>query len=165
MAGPLSLWPRLLYLRNYLKTEPSCLCSRGCPTLRIQGPSWFRLCALRNPLQRRFSTGAWTNTLKGLHMRYISDIPTIQILTLWFTTVAKLQLWSSNENDFMGEGSPQHEELYILKGLSIRKVENHCSAIYLTPHCISEFSLNVPTVEWSSINIFMMFNGNQITTF
>ena len=39
----------------------------------------------------------------------ISDIM-CQIFTLWFITVAKLQLWSSNENIWMD--SPQHEELY-----------------------------------------------------
>ena len=35
-----------------------------------------------------------------------------KIFTLRFITVAKLQLRSINENNFMVGGSPQHEELY-----------------------------------------------------
>ena len=39
--------------------------------------------------------------------------PAYQVSALQFIAVAKLQLWSSNGNNFMvGVGSPQHEELY-----------------------------------------------------
>ena len=50
---------------------------------------------------------------------------TCQIFTLWFITVAKIQLWSSNENYFILGG---HHKMgnCILKDCSIRKVENHC---------------------------------------
>ena len=56
---------------------------------------WFPTCGSR-PL--------W-----GFHIRY----STYQTFTFWFLKVAKLQLWSSNKNNFMvGVGSPQHKELY-----------------------------------------------------
>lgn len=53
---------------------------------------------------------------------------TAQIFTLCFMTVAKLQLGSSNKNNFMAWESPQHEDL-VLTGPNIRKVANHCSKI------------------------------------
>lgn len=34
-------------------------------------------------------------------------------LTLWFITIENLQLQSSNQNNFVVGGSPQHEELYF----------------------------------------------------
>jgi hypothetical protein len=42
----------------------------------------------------------------------------------WFIIVAKLQLWSSNENRLWLGG--HHNMGTILKGHSIRKTENHC---------------------------------------
>ena len=54
------------------------------------------------------------------HIRY----PIYQTFTLWFTTVVKLQLWSSNENNCMvGVTTIQGT---VLKGHSIRKAENPC---------------------------------------
>lgn len=51
-----------------------------------------------------------------------------QILTLRFIRVAKLQLWSSSEDNFMVGGSPQ-EELHI-NGHSIRKFGNRCCRVW-----------------------------------
>ena len=46
------------------------------------------------------------------------------IFILWFITVAKLQLGSSNENSFMAGGHQTWGS--VLKGHSIRKFENFC---------------------------------------
>ena len=48
-----------------------------------------------------------------------------KIFKLWFITVAKLQLWSSNKNNFTIGVTTTWE--IVLKCHSIRKVETHCS--------------------------------------
>lgn len=58
------------------------------------------------------------------HTRYFAQ----KMLTLWFITVAKLQLRSSRETNFMMGRAPRHEEPY-LKGHSDRRVENHWRSI------------------------------------
>lgn len=45
-----------------------------------------------------------------------------QTFTLWFETLARLQLWSSNKSNFVAGG-----HAIWGKGCSIRKAENHCS--------------------------------------
>ena len=71
-------------------------------------------------LQQLFSTSesqpSRTTLSQGSNIRY----PARQISTLQFTTVAKLQLRSSNKNDFL-VGS-HHNMRNVLKGHSIRKV-------------------------------------------
>jgi hypothetical protein len=49
---------------------------------------------------------------------------TPQICTLQFKTVAKLQLWSSNQSNFIVVGVTTIQGT-VIKGHSIRKVENH----------------------------------------
>lgn len=50
-----------------------------------------------------------------------------QIFTLQFIMVTKLKLLSSNENDFMAGGLVITTLGTVLKGYSVRKIENHCT--------------------------------------
>ena len=69
-----------------------------------------------------FNLWVWTLT-RG----HISDNPACQIFTLWFITLAKLQLWSSNKIIlWLGVTTLWGT---VLKGCSNRKVENHCSRL------------------------------------
>ena len=52
--------------------------------------------------------GCWTALSYKMHIR----CPSYQLVTPWFITGAKLQLWSSKKNNFMVKGSLQHEEPY-----------------------------------------------------
>jgi hypothetical protein len=55
-------------------------------------------------------------TTQGLHIRY----PVYQVFTWRSTTEAKWQLWSGNKI-ISWLGSPQHEELTVLKGHRVRR--------------------------------------------
>lgn len=61
-----------------------------------------------------------------VHRGHISDIWHIRYLHQNNITVAMLQLWSSNNNNFILGVTTTWRS--ILKGLSIKKVENHCSS-------------------------------------
>ena len=111
----------------------------------------------------------WTILSQWLHVRY----PSYHIFTLWFMTVAKLQLQSSNKNNFM-VGVPTT----VLKGHSIRKVENHCSKglcytdkyIHVFPRCQNLLNNNKCTrfllillaticqVAWISLDSWLLAN-------
>jgi hypothetical protein len=52
--------------------------------------------------------GGWVTLSQGLDIRYSAH------QTLWFITVAQLQLWSSNKNNFMVEG--HHNTRTCIKG-------------------------------------------------
>jgi hypothetical protein len=72
-----------------------------------EGEYWL---TIWRELLQQFSSCGSQPLSQGSHIRY----PAHQIFILWFTTVAKLQLWSSNENNFMVVllwVRPQHEEL------------------------------------------------------
>ena len=51
----------------------------------------------------------WVDPLRGWHIRY----PAYQIFTLWFVTVAKLQLWSSNKDNFMVGGHHNMRNIFF----------------------------------------------------
>jgi hypothetical protein len=76
-----------------------------------------------NKLKQLFSTcglwpfSGWNNPCHRGCLRP----PSYQIFTLWFITAAKLQLWSSNENNFI----IRSHNMRKLKGYSLRKVENY----------------------------------------
>lgn len=74
-----------------------------------------------------------------LHLWVVTSLGVAyQIFTLWFVTVAEwpmlAKLWSSKGNNFMVGGSPQQEELIVLKSHSIRKVENYCPDLTWETH-------------------------------
>ena len=80
---------------------------------------------------------------QGLHIRY----SVYQIFTLWFITVAKLQLWSSNENAFMVGG--HYKRGTVLKGVVIGKVESHWSKQLRKQHrCMYMMMEHSSLAEW-----------------
>lgn len=74
----------------------------------------------------------------------ISSISDIYIL--WFITVPKLQLWSSNENLWLGATTTWGT---ILQHCIIRKVENHCAKGALSYFMFSRLLTLKPKGHWS----------------
>jgi hypothetical protein len=75
-------------------------------------------CSKRALLSRALVLNLWLETPLGW--------ATYQIFTFWFMIVAKLQLWSSNQNNFIVGGSAQyHIWGTLLKGHNLRKVGNN----------------------------------------
>lgn len=65
--------------------------------------------------------GVLTNPVAGITKGHHA----CQICILWLATVAKLQLWPSNESNFIVEGNQSMRN--GIKGLQYLKVENLCS--------------------------------------
>ena len=87
----------------------------------------LEICCLNSWDYRVVVLNLWVATLWGESNDFFIRF-TYKIFTLWFTTVAKLQLWISSEI-LLWLGVPTTWGT-VLKGHSIRMVEKHCSRGY-----------------------------------
>ena len=130
---------RFLHLQNYWLDEKTSIHKIGAKYLtiftglvHISLDQWFSTWGLWAPWRGKPPLYIYICSYEHIyiyiyvHRGHISDIWHIRYLHQNNITVAKLQLWSSNNNNFILGVTTTWRS--ILKGLSIKKVENHCSS-------------------------------------
>lgn len=102
------------------------------------------------PLQHQFSTYG-SQPLWGLNISYL----TYQMLALWLTAVAKLQLCCGKKNKFIGGRGVTTTWGAVLKCHSMRKAENHFSTVLLWLNRVLQFILL--QYQLFSVCVYLLF--------